>query len=306
MQQLIRLLCNNALLFGFITLSAMDNQNLPVQWGLSCRQGKRLAMEDFCLDSVQRTDVADSVFALFDGHNGYEAAKIAKENLIPLLNKNSVTFFNRKSYVYSTVVQSCIDMEEAIVNRTETSGTTAVIAVCSPSGLKFAWIGDSRAILVRDGKIIFRTLDHNPARKPEKKRITSCNGTITTDKGIRVNGLKVSRVFGDNVLKIKSPGAIIAQPDFHNEKIKANDLLIMMTDGVSCSLTNKMVVEIVQKSLSKTEEQLKSEYNTIETREYREERGSSTYFALLARSLRDEAYKNGSSDNISVIVARLK
>lgn len=71
------------------------------------------------------------------------------------------------------------------------SGSTAVCVLVSPKHIFFANCGDSRALLIRDGKVSFSTVDHKPANPVEKERIQNAGGSVMIQ---RVNGsLAVSR-----------------------------------------------------------------------------------------------------------------
>ncbi len=94
------------------------------------------------------------------------------------------------------------------------SGTTATVCLLRNSvELHIAHVGDSKALMCRQGKVVRLTQDHKPTDSKEKDRIKSAGGTIkvVTGNNPRVNGkLDMSRSIGD--LDLKAVG-VIAEPD---------------------------------------------------------------------------------------------
>lgn len=71
------------------------------------------------------------------------------------------------------------------------SGSTAVCVLITPEHYFFANCGDSRAILIRNGEVVFSTVDHKPENPSEQTRIINAGGSVIVQ---RVNGsLAVSR-----------------------------------------------------------------------------------------------------------------
>lgn len=80
------------------------------------------------------------------------------------------------------------------------SGTTAVCALLRPKDktLYIAWVGDSQALLVRQGRVYQCVHPHKPEREDEKLRIQEKGGTVIHWGVWRVNGqLAVSRAIGE-------------------------------------------------------------------------------------------------------------
>uniref|UniRef100_A0A0D6QXJ5 protein-serine/threonine phosphatase n=1 Tax=Araucaria cunninghamii TaxID=56994 RepID=A0A0D6QXJ5_ARACU len=77
-------------------------------------------------------------------------------------------------------------------------GSTAVVAVVTPSQIIVASCGDSRAVLSRGGKAIPFSNDHKPEREDELVRIQAAGGRVIYWNGYRVGGfLAMSRAIGD-------------------------------------------------------------------------------------------------------------
>jgi len=58
------------------------------------------------------------------------------------------------------------------------SGSTAVCVLISPTHLYVANCGDSRAVMCRNGRVSFSTLDHKPINPAEKERIQNAGGSV--------------------------------------------------------------------------------------------------------------------------------
>ena len=74
------------------------------------------------------------------------------------------------------------------------SGSTCTAAILFRGVVLFVNLGDSRAVLCRDGSPVFTTTDHKPSRLEEYNRIHAAGGFVLS---ARVDGaLAVSRAFG--------------------------------------------------------------------------------------------------------------
>ena len=59
------------------------------------------------------------------------------------------------------------------------SGCTAVVAIINPQEQLFiANAGESRAVLIEDGKPLAMSVDHKPSRDSEMKRIVRAGGEV--------------------------------------------------------------------------------------------------------------------------------
>lgn len=161
-------------------------------------------------------------------------------------------------------------------------GTTATVLVLIGMELVCAHVGDSRAILCRDGEAIRLCEDHRPYRRDELERIEAAGGIILTSGGMyRVNGiLGVSRAIGDRELK----EFVIAEPEINTREISEQDeFLIVASDGLWDVVDDNECVEITQKILH-----------------------DSSRLDNVAKGLTAEAFERGSKDDISVIVVDLR
>ncbi|KAJ5068512.1 s-cell enriched with leucine-rich repeat-containing protein slra-related [Anaeramoeba ignava] len=154
------------------------------------------------------------------------------------------------------------------------SGTTALVSLFIDNDCYVANLGDSCAILSRKGKAIRISLDHKPFLPEEEIRIRKAGGYVSDDG--RINGeLAVSRSLGD----IQFDDFLSRKPHVSHFRVTQDDsYLILICDGVSDILNDQEIVNIVNAA-------------------------PSPYRAALR--IRNLAYSNGSTDNISVIVVKL-
>jgi serine/threonine protein phosphatase PrpC len=244
-------------------------------------------------------------FAVFDGHAGKRAAEFAKEKLFANMLREFPEAHERaqltplqvaaaiKSSFHST------DREFFAHEERDNSGTCVLSALfgVSSRALEIAWAGDSRALLIRKGRLAFATVDHKPSDAAEQKRIEGAGSFVGW--GGRVNGtLAVSRAFGDFGFKSFRAGetassaeidamAVTPAPEVaHLALDGSEDYLLLACDGVFERLTNEQVIAFINKELS--------------NRKLRPDEVSAATAKEIAAALVRHAIAMGSGDNVSV------
>ena len=155
-------------------------------------------------------------------------------------------------------------------------GSTATAALMIDDYLYVAHVGDSRAVLCKNGKAVTLTEDHKPDRYDERRRIENIGGTVIHAGTWRVGGvLAVSRSFGNRMMK----DFIVALPEIRLDRLQYVSCVILATDGLWDVFTEEEAIEFADR------------YDDAET---------------AARELVLSAYEKGSYDNISCIVCYLK
>jgi len=158
-----------------------------------------------------------------------------------------------------------------------------------------AHVGDCRAVLCNDGVAVQLTMDHKPACKTEKARIEAAGGLVHNG---RVNGLGVSRAFGDIQFKVfsETPGfvdghenlssiwasnqPVISKPEIKHFIVENPfEFVILACDGLWDVFDCQEAVNFVRKRLSVTR-------NVEKT----------------AQELIQKALKRGTQDNTSVVI----
>jgi len=150
-------------------------------------------------------------------------------------------------------------------------------------------LGDSRAILSRDGTVVSLSTDIKPTNPQEMERIESRGGKVSPSG--RVLGLiGVSRSIGDIFFKNKaingiSDNLIISDPMIQKRTLSiADEFIVLGCDGLWDVMTSNEVRNFVAKELQRLKRNPE----------------------LVANALAKHAIKIGSSDNVSVIVALIK
>lgn len=237
-------------------------------------------MEDcMVIHGAFRGRTQEDYFAIFDGHGGRDAAAFAAEHLHQVLAEKLKT-----SNAVKSLKEAFNDTHKMISDQKIVGGTTAVVALFIGKKGFIANVGDSRAVLCRDGIPVRVSLDHKPELPMETQRIKKLGGTVTTTYNSagqatsRVNGmLSVSRALGDTTLH----PYVSSDPEIHGpvnlDPGAKNQFVVLACDGVWDVITDEEATSIVA-PIPNPEE--------------------------ASRKLRDEAYARGSTDNISVMVIR--
>mmetsp|Transcript_4087 Transcript_4087/g.5139 ORF Transcript_4087/g.5139 Transcript_4087/m.5139 type:complete len:239 (+) Transcript_4087:938-1654(+) len=134
----------------------------------------------------------------------------------------------------------------------ETMGSTTTVVILTPKLIVVAHAGDSRAILVRGGKVAYSTEDHHPTVPAERKRIEEGGGEVRDN---RVNGiLAVSRALGDGMFKEESHLPIEKQLVTPVPVIKAiersddDEYILIASDGLWAVMNNDVTVSFLSQS----------------------------------------------------------
>ena len=192
----------------------------------SCMQGRRPTMED----SFSRYKFGNyCCYAVFDGHGGAQVSAILGEHLFSKfeekihdlekdiqksiennseVNPSAQPASIPDSLITKTIKQLFFEMDEHLYHTylltqelAQGSTCTAVIIDEVQKKMFVTNLGDSRAIVMKNGKNAFQTMDHKPSAIPEFERIKAAGGCVINN---RVQGqLAVSRAFGDFNLKAK-------------------------------------------------------------------------------------------------------
>ncbi|KAG8348314.1 putative Protein phosphatase 2C [Trypanosoma vivax] len=228
-------------------------------------QGWRASMEDKHLVDVTFPDGAEDseegLFCVFDGHSGKECAERCSE-LFPRLarlylarNKGSCSVINFES----VFMEADMLLEQQL---TDQSGCTAVSVHITPQRITCASVGDSRAVLCREGSAVALSEDHKPENTLERERIEAAGGTVSDN---RVNGqLAMSRAMGDFSYKMQKnldsrEQLVIAVPDTISvERENGDAFVVLACDGIFDVLNNQELIDLIcrKKAEGKTNKQI--------------------------------------------------
>jgi serine/threonine protein phosphatase PrpC len=235
-----------------------------VKCGATTMQGWRHNMEDahfVGLDIPALKNNCDpeegALFAVFDGHNGYDIAHACAANI---LNWISGTDAFKKQRYSEALTTGFLKGDEWL--REEMAGIdggcTANVVLLVKGQLFCGNAGDTRAVLCRAGQAIDMSEDHKPSLPREKERIQKAGGFVCPQG--RVYGvLALSRALGDFMFKQKedlSPQAqpVTADPDVREVMLtKEDEFLIIACDGIWDVMTSQAAVDFVRNSLKEDE-----------------------------------------------------
>lgn len=234
----------------------------------------------------------DICCALYDGHGGDFVSGFLRKHflqgLLPLKKERDITRYFRR-------VQS--DLRNSFGEASEECGSTVLICRVRRDGSRRAQIinlGDCRIVACSDTEVHQLNTEHKPDTEDERARITSRGTPVDWDSEdglFRVSGYSVSRSLGDT----KYP-ALSQTPEVNRLQLsETTRFLVMGTDGLWDTLDNDQVAQIGRRFFSK-------QPSTSGTEDVELVRGMKKNVAY---DLALKAHKNGSQDNITVIVISL-
>ncbi|CAD6259220.1 unnamed protein product [Miscanthus lutarioriparius] len=232
-------------------------------------------MEDFYETKIDCVDgQIIGLFGVFDGHGGAKVAEYVKENLFNNLVSHPKFISDTKVAIDDAYKSTDSEFLESDSSQNQ-CGSTASTAVLVGDRLFVANVGDSRAIICREGNAIAVSKDHKPDQTDERQRIEDAGGFVMWAGTWRVGGvLAVSRAFGDKLLK----QYVVVDPEIREEVVDDTlEFLILASDGLWDVVSNEEAVAMTR-SIQDPEE--------------------------AAKKLLQEAYKRESSDNITCVVVR--
>ncbi|KAL3503197.1 hypothetical protein ACH5RR_037646 [Cinchona calisaya] len=256
--------------------SRMDKH---ITHGYHTVEGKSLhAMEDFVFAQFKQVDDKElGLFAIFDGHLSREIPDYLRSHLFDNI-LNEPDFWTetenaiRRAYrnTDAKILEKAVDLGKG--------GSTAVTAILIDcQKLLVANVGDSRAVICKNGLAKQLSVDHEPNK--EKQNIENRGGFVSNFPGdvARVDGqLAVARAFGDKSLKVH----LSSEPDVAVEIIDDDtEFAILASDGIWKVMSNQEAVDCVK--------------------DKKDARSA-------AKCLNEEALARGSSDDISCIVVKFK
>ncbi|KAL9234266.1 hypothetical protein vseg_009154 [Gypsophila vaccaria] len=250
-----------------------------ITYGFSLVKGKAdHRMEDYHVAKFQQIQEHElGFFAIYDGHLGDAVPMYLQKHLFNNILKEDEFWVNPEraiSKAYQKTDEEILSMSSDFAR----GGSTAVTAILfNGRKLWVANLGDSRAVISRNGQAIMMSVDHEPTT--DRASIEDKGGFISNLPGDvpRVNGqLAVSRAFGDKSLK----SHLRSDPDVRDIFIDANvDILILASDGLWKVMSNQEAVDIARR----TRDPQKA-----------------------AKQLAEQAVKRLSRDDISIIVVRFR
>ncbi|KDO62547.1 hypothetical protein CISIN_1g023418mg [Citrus sinensis] len=233
-------------------------------------------MEDYVVAQFKQVDENElGLFAIFDGHLSHEIPDFLRTHLFENI-LNEPNFWQdpesavRRAYCITdtTILEKAVDLGKG--------GSTAVTAILiNCEKLVVANVGDSRAVICKNGVAKQLSVDHEPSS--EREHIEGRGGFVSNFPGDvpRVDGqLAVARAFGDKSLKMH----LSSEPHVVMETIDDDtEFIILASDGLWKVMSNQDAADAIK--------------NIKDARS-------------AARHLTEEALARNSSDDISCVVVK--
>jgi serine/threonine protein phosphatase PrpC len=264
--------------------------------------GRRQDMEDDDLIIDQFSGAPSSgFFGLYDGHGGRETVDFVVKTLH--LNFEQELRTDPTLEVPEAFKRSYLTTDGQLrrhnILRSGTTAVTCLIRI-EDSGdriLYSANVGDSRAILCRNGQALRLTVDHKATLPEEAKRVRDAGGYVGRNQ--RVNGiLAISRALGDHMLKENN--VVSAEPYCTTTPLNAetDNFLILACDGVWDVMSDQEAVDFV---LANYETEKKAQESGAASAA----KDENDILLRLANGLIRKALDLRSLDNISVCCVKL-
>ncbi|KAK2968427.1 hypothetical protein RJ640_004433 [Escallonia rubra] len=203
------------------------------------------AMEDYVFAQFKQVEDKElGLFAIFDGHLSHEVPDYLRSNLFDNI-LNEPDFWTetenaiRRAYriTDTTILDKAVDLGKG--------GSTAVTAILiNCQKLVVANVGDSRAVICKNGVAKQLSIDHEPSK--ERSVIENRGGFVSNFPGDvpRVDGqLAVARAFGDKSLKEH----LSSEPDVTVETITDDtEFIILASDGIWKVMSNQEAVDCIK------------------------------------------------------------
>jgi len=246
---------------------ALDALKTPVYASRSLKGEARTEMQDVFHNYSNEKGL---FFSVFDGHGGLSAATFAKDHLYKNFCRSEFFPQDIEEAFKQAFIKTDADYKDS-------AGTTAVCVWCDYTDkLWIANVGDSRAVLFRNGAVLALTKDHNPKDPVEMARIKQLEGTViplyssqpwplltgysldNQNVPVRVvehvqhevqyittavMSLAVSRALGDHELS----NLVNHEPDVTSYVLDGTEgFLVLGSDGLFDVMTNEAVVQFIQ------------------------------------------------------------
>ena len=225
-------------------------------YGFALAKNDRKRMEDAV--AVNEDVAGYKLFAVFDGHGGDKATKLAQQLLPEQLHQHLQQAGCKKkagSDAFTALDDRLCSMlleEEKMPMPDTSSGTVVCAALLKDRELLVLNAGDCRLVASEGGTAAAYTTDHSPEKnEQERKRLETLG--VCVDGGYVDGQIQVSRALG-NISKTgkKVPG-IICTPDVSVVSIQdTTEFVLLATDGVWDAIREQLAVTTARKVLRET------------------------------------------------------
>ena len=225
-------------------------------YGFALAKNDRQKMEDAV--AVNEDVAGYRLFAVFDGHGGDEATKLAQQ-LLPEQLHQHLQQAGCKKQAGSDAFTSVDDRLCAILLEKEkkpisdtSSGTVVCAALVKDKEILVMNAGDCRLVASEGGTAEAKTTDHSPEKnEQERKRLEKLG--VAVDGGYVDGQIQVSRALGNISHTGKKVPGIVCTPDVSVVSIQdTTEFVLLATDGVWDAIREQLAVTTARKILRET------------------------------------------------------
>jgi serine/threonine protein phosphatase PrpC len=227
------------------------------------------------------------LYCVFDGHGNNNIAKFLHLYFKDILRNELFLSEDHSSSGISKAIYSAFQKTNVIIPHEMgmMAGSTALVVLQNKEEAFVANTGDCRAVMNNHRETLQLSIDHKPNLPSELERIEKAGGFVSVDPHgtPRVNGnLALSRAFGDFYL---SP-SVIVNPDIYYYKLtKANNFIVIASDGVYDTVQNHEIIDSLLKK--------------------HDHRHHIDSIRIACHDILELSRKRGSGDNITIIVSEI-
>ncbi len=179
------------------------------------------------------------IFIVADGMGGHAAGEVASEMAVRIISRELGSLRGQTDeQVGERLRQSIRAANEAIFGRTLAEhdkrgmGTTVTVLTLLPNRYLIGQVGDSRAYLLRDGRLLQLTKDHSYVQEQVDA------GLLTPDQA-RVHPYS-------NVITRCVGAGMDVTPDIYFGNLQNGDLVLLASDGLTGMLEDEQLLKILQ------------------------------------------------------------
>lgn len=257
-----------------VTIEQGSFNSGTTKWIASGMRGWRDSMEDAHVARELDPAIFGSaaLFAVLDGHGGCEVSNLAAAQLVSEVESRGRALGPSSSHLLQSIEEALPKLDQVLlrglggfghvlpppIHPFSTVGSTACVVGIDFKTMEVvcANIGDSRAILCKNGKAHALSDDHKPENQKEAARIRGAGGSVVkVGYCHRVDGnLNLSRALGDFYLKMNytlppDKQKVIAFPDSRKFSFTGgkSELLIIACDGLFEKKSSQELVDLIWK-----------------------------------------------------------
>jgi serine/threonine protein phosphatase PrpC len=218
---------------------------LPFSFGVAEMTGRRAQMQDEVLMECNFDGITgEHIFGIFDGHGGTHCSRFVGANFSPILQ--GCIRRNGRSDPMNNLRETFAELDNLCRRYDIPHGSCAVVCYFVGSKVYCAGLGDSRAVLCRGGskdsaKAVLMADVLKPTDESERTRIQQLGGLVT-ENGRVAGVLGVSRALGDKIFQpFVSAVPLTKEFDLQDD----DPFVIMGCDGVWDIFSDQQAVDLL-------------------------------------------------------------